>query len=260
MATKIIYLLTVMDDIYDVYATPEELGPFTDAIQRWDRGAADQLPDYMKVHFLEVLDCVDEFEKELAEEGQSYRIYYLKEAFKEVSKAYYKEAQWFHSGYLPSYSEYMSLALVTSAYPLLSVVSMVGMGDIGTKEALEWAMSTPQLIKACSAIARVKDDIQSNKSEQERGHVASSVQLYMKENECTYDEACVKLQGKVERAWKDINKECLKPTPVPMPFLVRVVNLARVIEVLYQNRDGYTDSTHETKERILFVLVNPIPI
>ncbi|XXG83115.1 hypothetical protein AAC387_Pa10g0948 [Persea americana] len=260
MATKIIYLTSVMDDIYDVYATPEELGPFTDAIQRWDRGAADQVPDYMKVHFLEVLDCVDEFENELAEEGQSYRIYYLKEAFKEVSKAYYTEAQWFHSGYLPSYSEYMRLALVTSGYPLVSVVSMVGMGEIVTKEALEWAMSTPQLIKACSAIARVKDDIQSNKFEQERGHVASSVQLYMKENECTYDEACVKLQGKVERAWKDINKECLKPTPVPMPFLVRVVNLARVIEVLYQNRDGYTDSTHETKERILSVLVNPIPI
>nr|QTW43987.1 (+)-borneol diphosphate synthase [Cinnamomum burmanni] len=260
MATKIIYLTSVMDDIYDVYATPEELEPFTDAIQRWDRGAADQLPDYMKVHFLEVIDCVGEFEKELAVEGQSYRIYYLKEAFKEVSQAYNKEAQWFHSGYLPSYSEYMRLALVTSGYPLVSVVSMVGMGEIVTKEALEWAMSTPQLIKACSAIARVKDDIQSNKSEQERGHVASSVQLYMKENECTYDEACVKLQGKVERAWKDINKECLKPTPVPMPFLVRVVNLARVIEVLYQNRDGYTDSTHETKERILSVLVNPIPI
>ncbi|RWR93513.1 terpene synthase 1 [Cinnamomum micranthum f. kanehirae] len=260
MATKIIYLTSVMDDIFDVYATPEELGPFTDAILRWDRGAADKLPDYMKVHFLEVLDCVDEFEKELAEEGQSYRIYYLKEAFKEVSKAYNKEAHWFHSGYSPSYSEYMRLALVTSGYPLVSVVSMVGMGEIVTKEALEWAMSTPQLIKACSAIARIKDDIQSNESEQERGHVASSVQLYMKENECTYDEACVMLQGKVERAWKDINKECLKPTPVPMPFLVRVVNLARVIEVLYQNRDGYTDSTHETKERILSVLVNPIPI
>lgn len=51
-----------------------------DSIYRWDRGAADQLPDYMKVHFLEVLDCGDEFEKELAEEGQSYHIYYLKEA------------------------------------------------------------------------------------------------------------------------------------------------------------------------------------
>ncbi|XXG83108.1 hypothetical protein AAC387_Pa10g0942 [Persea americana] len=183
MATKIIYLTSVMDDIYDVYATPEELEPFTDAIQRWDRGAADQLPDYMKVHFLEVLDCGDEFEKELAEEGQSYHIYYLKEAFKEVSKAYYKEGQWFHSGYLPSYSEYMRLALVTGGYPLVSVVSMVRMGEIVTKEALEWAMSTPQLIKACSANARVKDDIQSNKSEQERGHVASSVQLYIKENE-----------------------------------------------------------------------------
>ena len=72
----------------------------------------------------------------------------------------------------------MRLALVTSGYPLVSVVSMVGMGEIVTKEALEWAMSTPQLIKACSAIARVKDDIQSNKvcnnSKNQRGSCNNS--------------------------------------------------------------------------------------
>ncbi|RWR88235.1 hypothetical protein CKAN_01722900 [Cinnamomum micranthum f. kanehirae] len=39
-----------------------------------------------------------------------------------------------------------------------------------------------------------------------------------------------------------------------MALLVRPVNLARVIEVLYQYRDEYTESTHETKERISLVL------
>lgn len=83
--------------------------------------------------------------------------------FKEIARAYFDEAQWFHSGYVPSFSEYMRLALVTSGYALVSMVTMVGMGEIVTKEALEWALSNPQIIKACSAIARIKDDIQSNK-------------------------------------------------------------------------------------------------
>ena len=98
------------------------------------------------------------------------------------------------------------------------------------------------------------------KLEQERGHVASIIQIYMNENGSTYEEACEKFKSMAADAWKDINKECLKPTPAPVPLLMRTVNLTRVIEVLYQHRDGYTNPAYETKERILSVLVNPIPV
>ena len=93
-----------------------------------------------------------------------------------------------------------------------------------------------------------------------RGHVASCIQIDMKENGSTYEEACEKFKSMAANAWKDINKECLNPTMVPMPLLMRAVNFARVIEVLYQHRDGYTNSTHETKDRISLVLVEPIPM
>lgn len=49
-------------------------------IFRWDRSTIDQLPDYIKVHFCTLLDAVEKFEEELAREGKSYRISYLKEA------------------------------------------------------------------------------------------------------------------------------------------------------------------------------------
>lgn len=93
-----------------------------------------------------------------------------------------------------------------------------------------------------------------------RGHVASCIQIEMKENGSTYEEACEKFKSMAANAWKDINKECLNPTVVPMPLLMRAVNLARVIEVMYQHRDGYTNSTHETKDHIFLVLVEPIPM
>ncbi|XXG83128.1 hypothetical protein AAC387_Pa10g0957 [Persea americana] len=93
MISRIISLTSVMDDIYDVYGTMEELKVFTDAIQRWDRSAIDQLPDYIRVHFCTLLDAVEEFEEKLAREGKSYRISYLKEAFKEVSKHYFIEME-----------------------------------------------------------------------------------------------------------------------------------------------------------------------
>ncbi|XXG83105.1 hypothetical protein AAC387_Pa10g0940 [Persea americana] len=260
MMTKIISLTSIMDDIYDVHGTLEELEPYTDAIQRWDRSIIDQFPDYMKLHFSALLDTVENFEEELALEGKSYRIPYLKQAFKEVSKGYLIEAQWSNSGHVPTLEEYMTNALMSSGYPMLSVVSYVGMGDVATKEAFDWGVSMPKLIEVAAAISRLKNDITSNQLEQERVHVASIIQLYMNENGSTYEEACEKCRRMAADAWKDINKECLKPLPAPMPILMRIVNLTRAIEVFYHHRDGYTNPTYETKERVLSVLVNPIPV
>ncbi|XP_023005586.1 5-epiaristolochene synthase-like [Cucurbita maxima] len=51
---KIIALIAILDDMYDVYATLDELYLFTDAIQRWDINCVEKLPEYMKM-FYEVI-------------------------------------------------------------------------------------------------------------------------------------------------------------------------------------------------------------
>ena len=56
----------------------------------------------------------------------------------------------------------MNVALITGAYFMLILVSFVGMGNIATKEAFEWATNKPKLLKAASIVCRFKDDIQSN--------------------------------------------------------------------------------------------------
>ncbi|RWR88239.1 terpene synthase 1 [Cinnamomum micranthum f. kanehirae] len=136
-------------------------------ISMWDRSIVEQLPDVMKLHFLALLDAIDKFEEELALEEKSYRISFLKDAFKEISKSYLIEARWSNTGYVPTYEEYMSVALVTCGYKLLTLISFVGMGDIATKEAFEWARSMPKLIKAVSMVNRLRDDITSNKAGKE---------------------------------------------------------------------------------------------
>ncbi|XP_031372095.1 (-)-germacrene D synthase-like isoform X1 [Punica granatum] len=81
IVTKVIMLTSVMDDIYDVYGTPEELQLLTDAIERWDRGKTGQLPEYMQVFYKALLDVFDEIEEKLVDEkGISYRLFYGKEA------------------------------------------------------------------------------------------------------------------------------------------------------------------------------------
>ncbi|MCD9643459.1 Sesquithujene synthase A [Datura stramonium] len=47
MITKVIAFIAIVDDIYDIYGTLDELEIFTHAIQRWDTKAMEELPEYM---------------------------------------------------------------------------------------------------------------------------------------------------------------------------------------------------------------------
>ncbi|CAL5405701.1 unnamed protein product [Camellia sinensis] len=255
MLTKVIALTSIIDDIYDVYGTLEELALFTDAIERWEISAIDQLPEYMKPcwgytkqhRYQALLDVYNMIDEEMARKGRSYRVHYAKCTMKNLVRAYFEQAKWFHQGYVPSTEEYMRVALVTGAYTMLATTSLVGMGEVVSNEAFDWVSSDPLIVQASSVVCRLMDGMLSHKFERKRGHVVSVVECYMKQYGASEEEALVELQKRVTNGWKDINQECLCPTAVPMPLLLRVVNLARVINVLYKDKDGYTDSGTKLK-------------
>ncbi|KAK7405099.1 hypothetical protein VNO78_06294 [Psophocarpus tetragonolobus] len=71
------------------------------------------------------------------------------------------------------------------------------------------------------------DDIVSNEFEKDRGHVSSFLECYMSEYGESREVAIHECQKRITNAWKDVNEECLRPTTVPMPFLMRILNLNR---------------------------------
>ncbi|KDP31569.1 hypothetical protein JCGZ_14794 [Jatropha curcas] len=83
--SKAVAMLSVMDDIYDVHGTIEELELFTKVIESWDMSMKDQLPDYMKVYFEALLDFYSEIEEETTSEGRSFCIHYAKEACSQLN-------------------------------------------------------------------------------------------------------------------------------------------------------------------------------
>ncbi|CAK9134282.1 unnamed protein product [Ilex paraguariensis] len=257
--TKVIAMTSIVDDIYDVYGTLEELVLFTDAIERWDISALDQLPEYMRLCYRALLDVYSEMEKEMAKQDKTYCVNYAKEAMKKLIRAYFQEAKWLNEGYVPTTEEYMEVALVSGAYMMLSTTSFVGMGELATKEVFDWVSSEPLIIRASSVICRLMDDMVGHEHEQERGHLASAVECYMKQHGASKQEAYAEFDKQVTNAWKDINQECLHPTAVPMPFLMRVLNLARVINLLYKDGDGYTNSKTKSKTYVTSLLIDSVP-
>lgn len=74
-------------------------------------------------------------------------------------------------------------------------------------------------------------------------------------------EAVKELWKVINSAWKDINEDCLRrPTEVPLPFLTRVLNLTRFIEVIYKENDSFTYPEGATKEHVKLLFVDPVSI
>nr|XP_043635533.1 beta-caryophyllene synthase-like [Erigeron canadensis] len=252
---KVISMSAVLDDTYDAYGTYEELQIFTEAIQRWSITCMAVLPEYMKLIFQALIDIYEEMEEILTKEGKSYQLSYAKESMKELIRSYMMEAKWANEGYIPTTEENMSLRFVSSGYSMLATTCLVGMGDIATHESMKWALAGPPLVKASCAIARLMDDIFSQREEKERKHVTSSVESYMKEYNVTEEYVHDLFNKKVEEAWKDINRELLMCKDVPMPIIIRVINLTRVMDVLYKTKDSFTNVGEELINHIKSLLI-----
>ncbi|KAF4350760.1 hypothetical protein G4B88_000907 [Cannabis sativa] len=213
MMTKLISLLTIIDDSYDSYGTLEELRPFTEAWM-WDISATDNLPEYMK------LQC--------------------------MVRAYSKEVQWLHNKYMPTFDEYYPIGLDNAGSEELISMAFCGMGDVVTKESMDWIFSQPQpkIIRTMSIVGRLMNDIGYHK-------------CYIKQYGVTDEEAIEKLNEQVNDSWKDLNEDLLYPIAIPRPLLMRVLNLVRVNHEMYREGDGFTQPTL-LKNLIDTLIINPI--
>ncbi|KAI3507869.1 hypothetical protein L1887_22864 [Cichorium endivia] len=258
--TKVISMATILDDTYDAYGTYEELKIFTEAIQRWSISCLDMLPEYMKLVYQGLLDIYKEMEEIMTKEGKPYHLIYAKESMKEFIRSYMTEAKWANEGYIPTIEEHMSVSFISSGYSMLATTCFVGMGDIVTDESFKWALTKPLLVKASCKIARLMDDIFSQKEEKERTHVASSVESYMKQYDVSEEYVHDLFNKKIEDAWKDITEESLRCKDVPMTLITCVINLARVMDVLYKRKDSFTHVGEELIDHIKSLLVHAISI
>ncbi|PWA82976.1 sesquiterpene cyclase (chloroplast) [Artemisia annua] len=250
--------LIVLDDTYDNYGTYEELEIFTEAVQRWSLSCLDSLPGYMKLVYHELINHYQEMEESVEKEGKSYQLFYAKEMVKENCRNLLVEAKWLKQGYVPTLEEHMSVSCITCAYAVMIANSYVGRETMVTEESFKWVAKFPPLVNATCLILRLMDDIAGHEEEQERDHVVSSIECYRNETGASKDDAIKFLSKQVEDAWKVINKECLRPTEIPMSLTIPPLNLARVSDILYKTNNGYNHAGEEVISYIKSLLVHPL--
>ncbi|KAJ4850570.1 hypothetical protein Tsubulata_030040, partial [Turnera subulata] len=259
-AAKAAQIFTIIDDIYDAHGIIEEHELFGDTIERWDT-SMERLPDYMKLPFQALLDFLKEIEEKTSKEGRSYCMQYIKEAVKRQIRIYTIEARWLNEGCVPKFEEHRGLTRVSTCLYMFTYQS-VSMMPEATKEVYDWLVTDPKILVAAGDHCRLLDDVTGHETEQKRGHVASTVECYMKEYGVSKEEAHEVIKKFIEDDWKYINEEFMKEAAaIPKKILKIFLGYARVMEALYGDfsNNGYDVSDTTTKEMMEALLVNPIP-
>ncbi|KAG5588838.1 hypothetical protein H5410_049272 [Solanum commersonii] len=259
MMTKLLTTYVIIDDTYDAYATYDELVALTNAIDRCDDiSAINSVSPNLRHVYRALLDRYDEIEEELTKEDKLECIYYAKQEMKKVARAYLKEALWLNDVYIPKCEEYMKVAIVSTTIMMAATTFLCVMEENITKETFEWVINEPLILQASSVIGRLKDDINTNDFEQQRSHVASFIEYYMKEYGVSKQEAYVEARKKLTNAWKDMNEEFLTPSEVPLFVLEQVINFARLAYIFKEG--DFINTRSEFKDMITLLFVEPVKV
>ncbi|GMI93349.1 terpene synthase 03 [Hibiscus trionum] len=108
--TKITTMILIIDDVYDIYCSLQELQQFTEAVDRWDSSKIQQLPECMKICFQALYNITNEVGYDIQElDGRNVQaLLHLSKAWAGFCKALLVEAKWYTEGHSPSLEEYMS--------------------------------------------------------------------------------------------------------------------------------------------------------
>ncbi|KAK2987973.1 hypothetical protein RJ640_011236 [Escallonia rubra] len=255
---KNIAILLVIDDIFDTHGSFSDLVLFTDAIRRWDLNAMEQLPEYMKICYMALYNTTNEVSyKVLKEHGWSVRSY-LQKTWIDMIEGFMLEAEWLNNGHIPNLEDYIENGVTTAGtyMALVHVFFLIGKGV--TDENVKLLVKPyPKLFSSSGRILRLWDDLGTAKEEQERGDVASSIQLFMKENDIkSEDEARKQIIQLIQGLWKELNGELIAPNALPLPIIKTAFNMSRTSQVVYQHdEDSYFSSVDNYVQSLFFTPV-----
>lgn len=233
-------MIYIIDDIFDVYGTLNELVCFTEVINRWDIAAAEQLPDYMKICFKALNNITNEISYKIYKEHGWNPVESLRKAWASLCRAFLVEARWFASGKFPSGEEYLKNGIVSSGVHVVLVHIFFLLGQDISKENVELISNFPPIISSTATILRLWDDLGSAKDENQDGHDGSYVECYLRENEgSSLEDARKQVLHLISDAWKQLNQECLSPNPFPSTFSKASLNIARMVPLMYDYDDNH---------------------
>ncbi|KAL3754483.1 hypothetical protein ACJRO7_001681 [Eucalyptus globulus] len=259
--TRIGCLVTLIDDVYDIYGTPEELELLTDFILRWDITNIDKLPPTIRDSFMVLYNTTNEVGYWTMRERGINPIPYLRK-WADECKAYMKEVYWYNKGIKPTLKEYMDVAVDSIGGLILMLDSYFLTTDEVTEEGLDYVSKIPGVMHSSARILRFNDDLSTSSHELARGDNSKALECYMNETGASEEAAREHIKHLVRETWKKMNKEVFEDYPFSgfKPFLGSCMNMARASHCFYDYGDGHGLPGHQTKDHLVSTIFESVPL
>ncbi|KAF7088199.1 hypothetical protein CFC21_091333 [Triticum aestivum] len=233
-ATKVISMVYIVDDIFDLVATQEELSLFNEAIEMWDLAAAESLPSYMISCYNALYTITNDIADMVRKEHGLNPINHLKQAWATLFDGFMIEGKWLSTNKVPTPEDYLRNGVITSGAPLLFMHLLFMLGHDLTEDNNDHIL---RVISCPAKIMRHWDDMGSAKDELQEGLDGSYKDLYHREN--PHADAEKHMLDMIAGEWEDLNRECFSRTNSTLPpsFIGASLNFARMVSVMY----GYDD-------------------
>nr|GMC72873.1 isoprene synthase, chloroplastic-like [Ipomoea batatas] len=205
--TKTFNLVTVLDDVYDVYGSLDELEIFTVAVERWGVDVIEDLPDYMKLCYFSLFNTINDLAYDTLKDKGETVIPIMKKMWADLLKAFLQEAQWMYNKYTPTFDEYLNNARFSVSGCVMLVHSYFTTTQNITKEAIDSLEKYHDLLIFPSIVFRLANDLSSSKAEIERGETVNSITCYMKETGLSEELAREHIDKLIDECFKKMNKQ-----------------------------------------------------
>ncbi|KAG0458425.1 hypothetical protein HPP92_023582 [Vanilla planifolia] len=238
LLAKVVAILYVIDDFFDVLGSHEELIQFTEAVERWEASPTDSPLCCTKKCYHELYNVTNEMVNFVLSEHGWNPLDTLRKSWASLCKAFLLETRWFTSGITPKAAEYLKNGLTTTGIPMVFIHFYTLLGDEASRETV--AMLNNDTFKSFELIAlslRLWDDLGSAKDENQEGLDGSYLECYMKEYDASLESARKHAMEMISNAWKELNKECLLSNNFSQSFKQAMLNTVRMINVMYTYED-----------------------
>ncbi|XP_076935628.1 (E)-beta-ocimene synthase, chloroplastic-like [Bidens hawaiensis] len=259
--TKVCTLITVIDDIYDVYGSLDELEIFTDAVKRWDINAMKHMPKYLQLAFATLFNTVTEIGSTNSNILGEDVTPILVKVWGELLETFLVEAKWTQDKHLPTFKVYLDngwrsvsgMVILTHGYFLINQKIK--------KDLVETLEIYKDIMKWSSMIFRLYNDLATSTNEIQNGKNVNAISCYMHENDVSEEVARTYIKTLIDETWRKLIKGHVACSQgLPNPIIDMAINLARISCCTYQYGDGHGAPDARAKDRVFSVIIEPIAV